>query len=48
MWRPVFAQIATLTEVSEQWSLDDLTEAHTLLNQRDEAMAAAQQSARWD
>lgn len=32
IWRPVFKQLATLQEVETHWSLDDLLEAHELLN----------------
>lgn len=39
IWRPVLAQIATLSEIQERWSLDDLLDAHEALDVKAEAEA---------
>lgn len=36
-WRPILAKITTLQEVENHWSIDDLTDAHELLDIKGEA-----------
>lgn len=39
LWRPVAAKYGTLTEVHEHWSIDDLFDAHEVLDVQAEAEA---------
>jgi ABC-type uncharacterized transport system substrate-binding protein len=32
LWRPVFKKIATLQEIETHWSVDDLADAHELMD----------------
>lgn len=43
MWRPVISepQIATLTEIKKYWSINDLFDAHEVLDIREEIRADA-------
>ena len=32
LWRPILAKIATLYEIETHWSIDDLADAHEVLD----------------
>lgn len=46
LWRPVHARMATRTEVTTQWSLDDVLECDAILDAFDDAEAKANAKAR--
>jgi hypothetical protein len=46
LWRPVHARLATLTEIHSSWSLDDVQDAHLILDAFADAEAAAAEKAR--
>lgn len=41
IWRPIFKKIATLEELTNVWTIDDLMDAHDLMDVIEEAETRA-------
>lgn len=43
IWRPVLKRLGTLKEVQYEWDLDDLADAHEVLDLKESAQSQAMQ-----